>query len=251
MNKKVLVIVQGRNSNPGRIGRELRRMGYTLDVRQPSGGGLLPGTMRDHDAAVIFGGPMSANDDGRYDFIHSQISWIPVVLESGKPFLGICLGAQMLARTLGARVNFHPERRVEIGYHPVNPTKEGKAFIDKTHLVYQWHSEGFNLPDGAVHLARSDTFEYQAFRYGNAFGIQFHPEVTGKIMGNWATYAAHRLSEPGAQNKNDQLRLRPRSERQVRGWLRRFMPTWLAPLDSNTRLNSTQSPTSQRQYAAD
>ena len=251
MKKKVLVIVQGRNSNPGRIGRELRRMGYTLDIRQPSGGGLLPGTMRDHDAAVIFGGPMSANDDCRYDFIHSQISWIPVVLESGKPFLGICLGAQMLARTLGAPVGFHPEKRVEIGYHPVTPTEEGRAFIDKIHLVYQWHSEGFDLPDGAVHLARSDTFEYQAFRYGNAFGIQFHPEVTGKIMGNWSTYAAHRLSEPGAQSKNDQFRLRPRSERQVRGWLRKFMPTWLAPVDPNMSPSASLPSRPRRQYAAD
>jgi len=227
MSKKILIIVQGKNSNPGRIGRELRRLGYTLDIRRPSGGDLLPGTMRDHDAAVIFGGPMSANDDHRYDFIHSQISWIPVILDSGKPFLGICLGAQMLARTLGAPVNFHPDRRVEIGYHPVSPTEDGKAFIDKTYLVYQWHSEGFELPNGAVHLARNDTFEYQAFRYGNAFGIQFHPEVTGKIMGNWTTHAAHRLNEPGAQDKDVQLRLRPRSEKHIRGWLRNFIPSWL------------------------
>ena len=233
MNKKILIIVQGKHSDPARIGNHLRQLGFTLDIRQPSGGDLLPGSMREHAAAIIFGGPMSANDDGKYDFIKSQINWIPVVLESGKPFLGICLGAQMLARTLGASVNFHPEKKVEIGYHFIHPTAEGKSFMGKTHLFYQWHSEGFDLPHGAVHLAKSDTFEYQAFKYKNAFAIQFHPEVTGKIMRRWTRFAAHRLSENGAQTRDEQLRKREYSERQVRPWVQKFLPTWLAPLGSN------------------
>ena len=233
MSKKVLIIVQGSGSDPGRIGNQLRRMGFALDIRQPSAGDLLPGSMRDHAAAVIFGGPMSANDDCRYDFIRSQINWIPVVLESEKPFLGVCLGAQMLARTLGARVAFHPDRRVEIGYHLVHPTPAGQAFIDRPHLVYQWHSEGFDLPHGATHLATSDAFEYQAFKYENAFAIQFHPEVTGKIMRRWTTYAAHRLREPGAQKIEDQMRLRQCSERQIRTWIKKFLPAWVAPHGSD------------------
>ena len=233
MRKKVLIIVQGSNSDPGRIGNQLRRMGYLLDIRHPSGGDLLPGSMRDHAAAIIFGGPMSTNDDKRYDFIRSQINWIPVVLEAQKPFLGICLGAQMLARTLGARVDFHPEKHVEIGYHLVHPTAEGKSFIDKAHLVYQWHSEGFDLPHGCTHLATSDVFKYQAFKYDKAFAIQFHPEVTGKIMRSWMTHAAHRLSEPGAQAAADQMRLRRRSEQQIRRWVKMFLPAWLAPLNAD------------------
>ncbi len=251
MPKKILIIVQGSSSDPGRIGNQLRRLGFALDIRQPSGGDLLPGSMRDHAAAVIFGGPMSANDDDRYDFIRSQINWIPVILESQKPFLGICLGAQMLARTLGARVDFHPEKHVEIGYHLVHPTAEGKAFIDKPHLVYQWHSEGFDLPYGATHLAKSDVFEYQAFKYENAFAIQFHPEVTGKIMRRWTTYAAHRLTEPGAQNTEDQMRLRRRSERQIRAWVKKFLPTWLAPLAMHTADGEGQSNSQPQLYAAD
>ncbi len=231
--KKILIIVQGKYSNPARIGSHLRRLGFTLDIRQPSGGDLLPGTMREHAAAIIFGGPMSANDDKKYDFINSQINWIPVALESGKPFLGICLGAQMLARTLGASVNFHPKNRVEIGYHLIHPTEKGKSFLDKPLLFYQWHSEGFDLPRGAVHLAKNDTFEYQAFKYENAFAIQFHPEVTGKIMQRWTRFAGHRLSEEGAQNREDQMRMRERSERQVRPWVKKFLPIWLEPLHEN------------------
>lgn len=251
MRKKILIIVQGSGSDPGRIGNQLRRMGYSLDIRQPSGGDLLPGSMRDHAAAVIFGGPMSANDDDRYDFIRSQINWIPVVLDSQKPFLGICLGAQMLARTLGARVDFHPEKHVEIGYHLVHPTAVGKSFIDKPHLVYQWHSEGFGLPHGATHLAKSDAFEYQAFKYENAFAVQFHPEVTGKIMRRWTTYAAHRLSEPGAQQTEDQMRLRERSERQIRAWVKKFLPAWLAPLGADAADGETQAIQQAQLYAAD
>ena len=97
------------------------RLGYPLDMRRPRFGDALPETMRDHAGAVIFGGPMSANDDD--EFIRREIDWIAVPLKEDKPFLGICLGAQMLARALGARVFPHPEGQAEIGYYPIRPTR--------------------------------------------------------------------------------------------------------------------------------
>ena len=226
MNKRVLLIVHGDRSSPGRVGRQLRDLGYTLDRCQPSGGAPLPATMDDHVGAVVFGGPMSANDDN-LDFIRAELDWIPTALDSGKPFLGICLGAQMLARVLGAKVEAHPAELAEIGYYPVRPLPAGEHLFDREALFYQWHQEGFELPRGAIPLATAEAFENQAFHYANAYGIQFHPEVTGKIMRTWTQVAEHRLSLPGAQPRDEQIRRQHASERHVRGWLRRFLKVWL------------------------
>lgn len=227
MPDPILLVVHSERSDPGRVARQLRAMGYPLDLRRPSGGDPLPPTMDGHAGAVVFGGPMSANDDGALDYIRRELDWIPSVLDSGKPFLGICLGAQMLARVLGAKVEPHPERKAEIGYHPVRPAPAGRRLFDREARFYQWHIEGFGIPAGAELLATGDMFANQAFRYRAAYGIQFHPEVTGRIMEFWTTVAAQRLTLPGAQAKDEQLRHRPASERHVRGWLRRFLDVWL------------------------
>ncbi len=228
MPERVLIVVHGDRSTPGRVGRQLSELGYELDVCQPSGGAKLPETMDDHAGTVIFGGPMSANDDDKLDFIRTELEWIPTALDSGKPFLGICLGAQMLAKALGAKVEPHPAELAEIGYYPVRPVDAGAHLFDREALFYQWHREGFDLPRGATLLATGDAFENQAFQYGdNAFGIQFHPEVTGRIMRIWTRVAADRLALPNAQPRDEQIRRQHASERYVRGWLRRFLGVWL------------------------
>ena len=233
MRERVLIVVHGERSNPGRVGRQLRELGYELDIRQPSGGAELPRTMDEHVAAIVFGGPMSANDGDKLDFIRTELDWIPTTLDSGKPFLGICLGAQMLAKVLGAKVEPHPARLAEIGYYPVRPVEAGTPLFDREALFYQWHREGFHLPSGATLLATADAFENQAFQYGDsAFGLQFHPEVTGRIMRTWTRHASHRLSLPNAQSRDEQFRLQHVSERYVRGWLRRFLTGWLKKADS-------------------
>ena len=119
----VLVVLHQETSTPGRVGNALRALGHTLDVRRPRFGDRLPGTLDNHAGAVIFGGPMSVNDPD--DFIRREIDWIAVPLREQRPFLGICLGAQMLAMQLGAKVAPHPEGRSEIGYYPIRPTLAG------------------------------------------------------------------------------------------------------------------------------
>jgi GMP synthase (glutamine-hydrolysing) len=122
--KPVLVVLHGENSTPGRIGRLLRELGAPLDIRRPRFGDPLPTTMRDHSGAVFFGGPMSVNDEE--DWLKREIDWIGAPLKENKPFLGICLGAQLLARHLGHPVGEHPEGRVEVGYYPIHPTEAGQ-----------------------------------------------------------------------------------------------------------------------------
>src|SRR5665647_3200618 len=96
----VLIVLHQETSSPGRVGNALRALGHPLDIRRPRFGDCLPETLDDHAGAVIFGGPMSANDPD--DFVRREIDWIAVPLREQRPFLGICLGAQMLAMQLGA-----------------------------------------------------------------------------------------------------------------------------------------------------
>ena len=123
-NKPALIVLHQENSNPGHIGQWLVRNGFPLDIRKPRFGEPLPETLASHCGVVIFGGPMSANDKDA--FILREIEWIGVALKEKAPFLGICLGAQMLALHLGANVGFDPQERAEMGYYPLQTTPQGQ-----------------------------------------------------------------------------------------------------------------------------
>jgi len=243
MGAQVLIVLHQEHSSPGRFGRLLVERGYRLDIRRPCLGDPLPETMDDHVGAVIFGGPQSANDC--CDYVRAEIDWIEVPLKAGKPYLGICLGAQMLARHLGAKVAPHPEGLVEIGYYPIRATGEGAKLFDPRESktakkkppapvhwpdhVYHWHREGFELADGAQLLAEGEAFPNQAFRYGPAaFGIQFHPEVTHHMMCRWTVRGSERLNLPGARPRNAHFMDRLQHDARIRLWLDAFIDHWVA-----------------------
>ena len=185
--------------------------------------------MDNHEATIIFGGPMSANDDNTLPHIRTELDWIPVALTADKPFLGICLGAQLLARVLGAKVSSHPQNLREIGYFSLQSTIEGKAQFESLKYAYHWHQEGFDLPTGTVKLAQGKTFTNQAFRYGEkVYGLQFHPEITRAMIKLWMTKAADQLSLPGAQSPTQQLQHQKLYGKQGEEWLRNFLPIWLS-----------------------
>ncbi len=224
MAKTALVIVQRRSSHPGRVGDRLRRIGFDLDVRCPNRGDRLPPALDGFDAVVIFGGPMSANDDDTISGVRAQLDFLPRALETDTPVLGICMGAQLLARALGATVTRHPEGLVEIGYHSIFPTAEGEDLFDGPMKVFQWHREGFDLPRGCVRLATGETFQNQAFRYGDSvYAIQFHPEVIRDTIELWTTKAADDLTLSGAQSREDQLRDFDRHDPAIDRWLETFL----------------------------
>jgi GMP synthase (glutamine-hydrolysing) len=235
MTRPVLLVLHQEHSTPGRVGHLLRSRGIPLDIRRPRFGEQLPETLRHHAGAVIFGGPMSANDQD--EFVHREIDWLRVPLDERKPFLGICLGAQMLARHLGAPVFFHPEGKAEIGYYPVRPTPAGRSVTPHwPDHVYQWHREGFDLPRGADLLAEGDIFSMQAFRYGPAaFAIQFHAEVTHAMMCRWTTRGHARMEMPGAKQRAAHFEDRPVYDLAIRTWLADFLDHWIA-LDGGDRL---------------
>jgi GMP synthase (glutamine-hydrolysing) len=227
--RKVAVILHQEHSTPGRLGRLLKLQGFELDIRRPRFGDPLPQTLAEHAGAIIFGGPMSANDEE--DWLRREIDWIEVPLREEKPFLGICLGAQMLARHLGHRVYAHPEGKVEVGYYPIHPTPEGHAVCacPFPERVYQWHREGFDLPRDSVLLAGGQDFETQAFRYGRAaYGFQFHPEVTYAMMCRWTIRGTDRMQLPGAHPRHRHLEGWFRHDAAVARWSEAFMGSWLS-----------------------
>lgn len=224
---KILIVLHQEASTPGRIGTMLQGMGFALDIRRPCLGDELPGSMAGHEGAVIFGGPMSANDNEPW--IAREIDWIGIPLMEQKPFLGVCLGAQMLSMHLGGRVGPHADERVEIGYYPIHPVNGGDGISEWPKKVYQWHRETLTLPLEATLFATGEHFENQAYRYGPAaYGIQFHPEVTRLTMHRWIVKAAHRFSLPDAQGALDHLDGNLVHDAAVKNWLSQFLTKWIA-----------------------
>ncbi len=234
--KPVLIVLHQETSTPGRVGLWLTQHGYPLDIRRPPCGDPLPQTLAAHTGAIIFGGPMSANDDD--EAMKQETLWLDVPLGEEKPFLGICLGAQLLARAIGGTVTGHPDGLVEVGYYPITPSAAGKALFSWPGFVYQWHREGFTLPACATVLAEGQVYPLQAYRYGPAaFGIQFHPEVTLQMMHRWTIRGAERMALPGACGE----RARHISDRRlydasVAVWLDVFMRYWLSGTGSSNAL---------------
>ncbi|HXL63995.1 MAG TPA: glutamine amidotransferase [Xanthobacteraceae bacterium] len=227
MQQPILIVLHQEHSTPGRIGHALRQFGFPLDVRRPRFGDALPQSLDEYTGAVIFGGPMSANDAD--EFIRREIDWISVPLKEQKPFLGICLGAQMCARALGGRVFRHPQGQAEVGYYPIRPTAAGLSLVDPwPEQVYQWHREGFDLPAGAELLAEGDMFEVQAFRFGRSFALQFHPDVTHLMMHKWMTRGDDRLSLPGARPRDTHFADRAVYDYTARAWLGAFLERWIS-----------------------
>lgn len=221
---KILIVLHQESSSPGRVGHLLMEAGFDLDIRRPPLGDVLPATLDDHAGAVMFGGPMSANDSD--EFVRRETDWLSVPLRESRPFLGICLGAQMLVNHLGGKVEGHGGGLVEIGWYPLEATESGRELMEWPRHVYQFHREGFSLPRGATLLATSETYQNQAFRYGdNAWGIQFHAELTRMMMQRWVVHGAHRFVLPGAQPGREHLGGRLIWDIHLRRWLGEFLQT--------------------------
>jgi len=161
------------------------------------------------DALVVMGGPMSVRDDARYAWLTPEKRLIGDAIAAGKPVLGVCLGAQLVADVLGARVYRNRER--EIGWFPVSPTGAGATHawyrLPGAFRAFHWHGETFDLPAGAVHLARSAACEHQMFVSGErVVALQFHLEVTPQGIAEMIRHGESELT-PGefVQARNEMV----------------------------------------------
>ncbi|MDD2853020.1 MAG: type 1 glutamine amidotransferase [Desulfuromonadaceae bacterium] len=160
-------------------------------IHHPYRDGIFP-VLEHISALIVLGGAMGANDDARHPFLVGLKNLIRSVVAARIPYLGICLGGQLLAAALGAKVVSN--RWEELGTLPVTLTSAGEedhlfSGIAETFTTFQWHHDSFDIPAGAVLLASSALCPHQAFRAGNsAWGFQFHPEVTEAIIRNWCAW---------------------------------------------------------------
>jgi len=143
------------------------------------------------DAAglVVMGGPMNVDETDQHPFLIREVEWIQSAVQHGVPFLGVCLGSQLLAKALGSQV--YKNKVKEIGWYPLDvlpAAQDDRLFrhCQPRETVFQWHGDTFPLPAGAVQLARTTQCEQQAFRFGpSAYALQFHLEMTAAMVADW------------------------------------------------------------------
>lgn len=186
----------------------------------------------DPDLLIVLGGPISANDEAEYPFIQDELEIIKTRLASDAPTLGICLGAQLMARALGARV--YPGKQKELGWKRVELSDAGKQ-SPLHHLEYSpvlhWHGDTFDLPAGAVHLASSDITPNQAFSWKKrGLALQFHPEVTVHGMERWFIGNTMELRQTAGVSINQLREETQRYGYEMDAHASAFLDAWLAAL---------------------
>jgi len=190
----ILIIKHVDIEGPGLIENCLDQENIPYQILELKPGIHLP-KLDDFTHIIILGGPMNVYEEDRYPFLKDEDLFIKEAIQRGKRILGICLGAQLIAKALGAKVSKAPVK--EIGWYDVSLTRIGSrdplfSNLPKRFPVFQWHEDTFEIPKAGKLVATSSPVPYQAFRYGdNAYGLQFHLEVTEEMIQEWVeTYEA-------------------------------------------------------------
>lgn len=185
---RVAIVENTRITHHGQVGVALHEAAALIDLYRPFLGQPLP-LSPDADALVVFGGEQSARDDHTHPYLPHLGDLMAAYTAADKPVLGICLGSQVLARAFGAEN--HLGTAPEFGWVDVSLTEAGRAdpvlsVLPESFPIFQWHSDTFTLPDGAMLLAHSPTARHQAFRIGRAtYGTQFHFEASRTVVADW------------------------------------------------------------------
>ncbi len=162
---------------------------WDLNIIDLSQGQALPDSFDDIEAVISLGGPMNVYEEERFSFLKEENVFLKEILKGEIPFLGICLGAQILARAGGALIKKAVQK--EAGWQTVSLTDAGRRDtlfqgLPQKFTVFQWHEDTFDIPEGGLHLASSESCVNQAFKIGkNAYGLQFHIEVTPEMVEEW------------------------------------------------------------------
>lgn len=185
---RVAIVENTRVTHHGQVGVALHERAALIDLWKPWIDNALP-TGAEADALVVFGGEQAATDDHTHPYLPALARLMRAYTDADKPVLGICLGSQLLARAYGAEN--HLGAAPEFGWVDVTRTDVGRtdpvlSHVPDTFPIFQWHSDTFTLPQGAVHLAQSATARHQAFRIGRAtYGTQFHFEASRAVVADW------------------------------------------------------------------
>jgi GMP synthase (glutamine-hydrolysing) len=192
---RVLAVTHGPSVGPGVFADAVQEAGHELVEWPVQLGGRAP---EGADAVIVLGGAMHPDEDERHGWLTTELRWLEGLLDRGTPLLGICLGSQLVARAAGAEVFRSSES--EVGWFAVERTAAAAddpvaGALPERFDAFEWHHYTHSLPDGAVELARSRLC-MQAFRLGNAWGVQFHPEVRAEQVEAWAGEDPEDVSNP-------------------------------------------------------
>jgi GMP synthase-like glutamine amidotransferase len=185
---RILSILHPGGGHSGVLAARAQAAGHRLVEWTPATEQAPPAPALSYDALVVLGGGMNVAEADRRPYLRTELALLAEALHGGHPVLGICLGSQLLASAAGASV--HRARTPEIGWHEVELCSAAAAdrvvgALPRRFIAFQWHSYAFDIPFGAVELARSEVCP-QAYRIGEcAWGVQFHPEVTEEILTGW------------------------------------------------------------------
>lgn len=237
----MLVLQHAREGTPGLIAEGLAAGGFAMEVRFPHEGEPLPESPAPYTALVLMGGLMSATDDEACPHFPALLELVRAFPRCGRPVLGVCLGAQLIARAWSARVYRH--RETEFGYYPVERTAAAAddpvagPIPARTHLM-QWHEDTFDLPAGATLLLTGEGCRHQALRLGRlVYGFQCHFETTREMVASWSdAWAREGGGDPAPRREHMAAQYRrhgAEAERVGRGIIERWLA--LVPVRWNTK----------------
>jgi GMP synthase (glutamine-hydrolysing) len=184
----ILIAMHVESEGPGSLGTFLEAAGARLHVVRLHDGDTFPQDIAELDAVISMGGPMNVYEEDKYPYLRDETLFLHKAIDADLPVLGICLGAQMIAKASAAQVTRSPKE--EVGWGVVHVTDAGCSDVlfqglPRNLEVFQWHGDMFHIPENGTLLAEGTDCPHQAFRCRNAFGLQFHVEVTADILADW------------------------------------------------------------------
>jgi GMP synthase (glutamine-hydrolysing) len=224
MARQLVLVRHGDDPPDDRVVSFAVQAGFEPVFMRPFNGDRLGDPGPDVAGSVVYGGPYNVFEEDRHPFLRDEAAWIRACMARGIPLLGICQGAQQIARVLGAHVGPPDSGVHEFGYYPISPTAEGRDFLPQTLHMVQAHFHTFDIPQGAVRLAGSPLYPNQAFRHGErTYGVQFHPECTIEGFRRWQATPWAAYGKPGAQTKAEQDRLMAEHDAAQADWFYGFL----------------------------
>lgn len=214
MPNKILVFQHVANEGLGTFEDELKEANLPWETLMVSQDAVFPSSVKleEYGAFIVLGGPMGVYEEEKYPWIKKELLVIGEILRQKKPFLGVCLGSQLLAKAAGARV--YPGDKQEIGWYPLRLDdwfyKRNPLFFQidpaKRHTVFQWHGDTFDIPTDGYRLAWSENYPNQAFCFqGNAIGLQFHVEMNEAMIRDWLSSDESRVKVMASDGDPDQI----------------------------------------------
>ena len=230
MTQKIILVEHHDEPRDDLASTFLPKLGFTLECCQPFAGQSLPDVEEDTAGIVITGGAANVDQMDQYPYLRDEAQWIERCLGKDIPTLGLCLGSQLLAHVLGAPVEPHDDGAQEFGLYEIKATDDERQFVPNNFFAVQFHSRGFEVPEGAELLAAGDIFPNQAFRYGdNVLGTQFHPECTLDILRRWQALDVAPWQAPGVQAREEQDRLAASHLKNVEHWFEKLLGDFFTP----------------------